>query len=217
MPKLLPPNLSEAVTFGLDLLDDSSKRELALVGYVDPHTKYSTDFIRVIGKGLGIFDSSNQSLILDLAENHNEGLHFLELGPEGASREGTVRMVLAAMVERLRGETPSSYLKKLAVILVDPPDDEAPSVTLRSERGEVVAFCYPCGLKVGDLIANRLSVLDADVRAATRRRMSVFGARSPLWDASRSVAYGPIPSSTIGRERPRPVIRNTHAMRQWMI
>lgn len=57
-------------------------------------------------------------------------------------------------------------MKKLTVILVDPPDDEAPSVTLRSEHGELVAFCYQCGLKVGDVIANRLSVLDADVRAA---------------------------------------------------
>ncbi|NHZ37817.1 hypothetical protein [Massilia rubra] len=57
-------------------------------------------------------------------------------------------------------------MKKLTVILVDPPDDEAASVTLRSEQGEVVAFCHPCSLKVGDVIANRLSVLDADVRAA---------------------------------------------------
>ena len=60
----------------------------------------------------------------------------------------------------------ASYMKKLTVISVDPPDDEAPSVTLRSDQGEVVAFCYPCGLKVGDVIANRLSVLDANVRAA---------------------------------------------------
>ena len=57
-------------------------------------------------------------------------------------------------------------MKKLTVILVDPPDDEAPSVTLRSEHGEVVAFCYPCGHKVGDVIDNRLSVLEADVRAS---------------------------------------------------
>jgi hypothetical protein len=57
-------------------------------------------------------------------------------------------------------------MKQLTVILVDPPDDEAASITLRSDQGEVVAFCHPCSLKVGDVIENRLSVLDADVRGA---------------------------------------------------
>lgn len=57
-------------------------------------------------------------------------------------------------------------MDKLTVILVDPPDDEAASVTLRSELGEIVAFCHPCDLSVGDVIENRLSVLEADVRAA---------------------------------------------------
>ncbi len=106
MPNLLPSNLVEAVAFGLNLLDDDSKRELALVGYVDPHTKYSTDFIQVLGKGLGIFDSSNHALFLDVAVNHSEDLHFLELGPEGESQEGTIRIVLAAMVDQLRRVTP---------------------------------------------------------------------------------------------------------------
>lgn len=48
-------------------------------------------------------------------------------------------------------------MDKLTVILVDPPDDEDASVTLRSEKGEVVAFCWPCDLQVGDVIENRLS------------------------------------------------------------
>lgn len=57
-------------------------------------------------------------------------------------------------------------MDKLTVVLVDPPDDEDASVTLRSEKGEIVAFCWPCDLKVGDVIENRLSVLEADVLAA---------------------------------------------------
>ena len=56
-------------------------------------------------------------------------------------------------------------MDKLNVVLVDPPDDGDASVTLRSEKGEVVAFCWPCDLKVGDVIENRLSVLEADVLA----------------------------------------------------
>jgi len=46
------------------------------------------------------------------------------------------------------------------------PGDESASVTLRSKKGEVVAFCFPCDLKVGDTVPNRLSVLDGEVRAA---------------------------------------------------
>ncbi|MDQ4627789.1 hypothetical protein [Janthinobacterium lividum] len=43
--------------------------------------------------------------------------------------------------------------------------EEAASVTLRSEQGELVVFCHPCSLTAGDVIENRLSVLDADVHA----------------------------------------------------
>jgi len=53
----------------------------------------------------------------------------------------------------------------LTVVLVEPPDDEDASVTLRSEKGELVAFSWPCDLKVGDVVENRLSVLEADVLA----------------------------------------------------
>ena len=56
-------------------------------------------------------------------------------------------------------------MNKLTVVLVDPPDDEAASVTLRSEAGELTAFCYPCSLKAGDVIGNRLSALDAEMMA----------------------------------------------------
>ena len=57
-------------------------------------------------------------------------------------------------------------MNKLTVVLADPPGDEAASVTLRSDKGEVTAFCHPCDLKAGDLVENRLAVLDADVRAS---------------------------------------------------
>ena len=56
-------------------------------------------------------------------------------------------------------------MNKLTVVSVDPPDEEDASVTLRSQKGELVAFCWPCDLKAGDVIENRLSVLDADVFA----------------------------------------------------
>ena len=54
----------------------------------------------------------------------------------------------------------------LLVIEVEPPDEEAASVTLASGAGTVVAFCYPCELAVGSRVSNRLSVLDAEVQAA---------------------------------------------------
>jgi hypothetical protein len=44
--------------------------------------------------------------------------------------------------------------------------DESASVTLCSSFGELVVFCYPCSLKVGDLIENHLSAFDVDARAA---------------------------------------------------
>jgi hypothetical protein len=59
-----------------------------------------------------------------------------------------------------------STMKMLTVIFVDPPDEEAASITLQSEQGEIVVFCHPCSLKIGDAVENRLSVLDADVCAA---------------------------------------------------
>jgi len=58
------------------------------------------------------------------------------------------------------------YTDKLTVVLVEPPGDEAASVTLRSAKGKVVAFCWPCDLQVGDRIDNRLSTLEADARTS---------------------------------------------------
>jgi hypothetical protein len=54
----------------------------------------------------------------------------------------------------------------LTVVSVDLPGNDAASVTLRCEKAEVVTFCWPCDLKVGDIVENRLSVLEADVLAA---------------------------------------------------
>jgi hypothetical protein len=56
-------------------------------------------------------------------------------------------------------------MNQLTVVLVDPPDEVAASVTLRGEKGEVVAFCHPCDLEIGDVVENRLTVLDAVVVA----------------------------------------------------
>lgn len=57
----------------------------------------------------------------------------------------------------------------LLVERVDPyaAGDESASVTLRSADGEIVVFCYPCELKAGDRVANHLSALDSDARAAS--------------------------------------------------
>lgn len=46
------------------------------------------------------------------------------------------------------------------------PGDECASVTLRSNLGEITAFCWGRDLKEGDTIKNRLSALDAEARAA---------------------------------------------------
>lgn len=45
------------------------------------------------------------------------------------------------------------------------PGDESAEVTLSSGEGEVVAFCYPCSLSVGDRVPNRLSILDGEAKA----------------------------------------------------
>jgi hypothetical protein len=59
-------------------------------------------------------------------------------------------------------------MRSISVSAVSPytPGDECAEVTLTSELGEIVAFCHPCSLKVGDVIPNRLAVLDGEVRAA---------------------------------------------------
>jgi hypothetical protein len=56
----------------------------------------------------------------------------------------------------------------LSVILVEPfsPGDESASVTLKSGCDEIVAFCWPCSLSVGDVIENRLSTMEGDTVAS---------------------------------------------------
>jgi hypothetical protein len=56
--------------------------------------------------------------------------------------------------------TTSLSLPDLVVTRVDPPDEEAASVTLSSGFGEVVAFCFPCKLVAGSRVPNRLFPLD---------------------------------------------------------
>ncbi|MBB3121134.1 hypothetical protein [Pseudoduganella violacea] len=46
------------------------------------------------------------------------------------------------------------------------PEDESASVTLDSGKGQVVAFCWPCGLRVGDEVENRFSTLEGSASAA---------------------------------------------------
>lgn len=43
--------------------------------------------------------------------------------------------------------------------------DESAEVTLSSGEAEVVAFCYPCSLSIGDRVPNLLSVLDGQTKA----------------------------------------------------
>lgn len=96
-----PSTLKQAVAAGLALLDDDSKRELALLTHVDPHTKYRADFIALVGEELGIFNRSNQLLLEDVAKDHVDQLHFLELIPDMLA-QATVRIILVAMAEELR-------------------------------------------------------------------------------------------------------------------
>jgi hypothetical protein len=60
----------------------------------------------------------------------------------------------------------ADLMDKLTVVSIEPSDEEGASVTLRSKDTEVVAFCWPCDLKVGDTVENRLSVLEVDAHAA---------------------------------------------------
>jgi len=46
------------------------------------------------------------------------------------------------------------------------PGDESAAVTLRSQSAEIVAFCWPCEVHVGQRIENHLSALDGVARAA---------------------------------------------------
>lgn len=62
-------------------------------------------------------------------------------------------------------------MDKLSVVSVEPPNSEDASVTLGSEKAELVAFCWPCELEVGDLVDNQLTVLDDQLRTTARRQL----------------------------------------------
>ena len=53
-------------------------------------------------------------------------------------------------------------ISHLRVVASDqkPGDDDA-SLTLSTGSNEIVGFCHPCSVRVGDLVPNRLGVLDA--------------------------------------------------------
>ncbi|MBK4738026.1 hypothetical protein [Noviherbaspirillum pedocola] len=97
MNNITPNTLGEAIIFGLKLLDDDSKRELAKIGWVNPHTKYETDFIGIVGAALGILDKTNQSLLQDIATNHADCLHFLDTDGSLVEPDAAIRVVLSEM------------------------------------------------------------------------------------------------------------------------
>lgn len=94
MANSYPKTFDEAVATGLLLLDDAAKAELSRVRYVDPHTKYRTDFISAIGEALGISDGSNNDLQVDVLAKRSEELHFLEVDGDRATQAGALRLVL---------------------------------------------------------------------------------------------------------------------------
>lgn len=97
MNKYLPSSLSEAVDFGLILLAEQSKQELARIDFFNPHMQYETNFAEIIGEGLGIANGENSLLLRDIATNHVDELHFLETDGETVEVDAALRVVLAAM------------------------------------------------------------------------------------------------------------------------
>ncbi|WP_157654808.1 hypothetical protein [Burkholderia ubonensis] len=97
MDRKIPGNLEAAAKFGLELLDEKSRREVSGIGIFNPHMKYETDFLMVIGNGLGIVDKKNVDLFRDIEKNHSDQLHFLELQDGGVGVEAAMRIVMAAI------------------------------------------------------------------------------------------------------------------------
>jgi hypothetical protein len=92
-----PATVEMAAKQGMALLDEHGRREVAKIGIFNPHMKYDTDFLSVIGGGLGIVDGGNLRLVRDIIENHADKMHFLEI-QEGAVDVNTVmRIVMAAI------------------------------------------------------------------------------------------------------------------------
>jgi hypothetical protein len=101
--KTLPKTFAEAVAIGLQALSPDQQDELREIAFVDPHTRYRTDFEKVVGVALGLAGGENFELRIDVAENHADDLHFLDTSGRLAEPQAVLRVVLAAMVRKLRG------------------------------------------------------------------------------------------------------------------
>lgn len=98
----LPKTLDAAVAFALTNLSSDAREELANAGFVDPHTKYRTDFEKLVTEALCLGDGLNEPLLVDVAKNHGEKLHFLESDGQRAEPRAVLRVVLAEMVKAVR-------------------------------------------------------------------------------------------------------------------
>lgn len=104
MSNVLPKTLEEATVYGLQLLSVDSKRELARIGLFNPHAKYETDFLAIIGSGLGIMDGTNSQLLQDIAAHHSDALHFLESDGKSVEPDAAIRVLLTAMSKAAAAE-----------------------------------------------------------------------------------------------------------------
>ncbi|SAL02593.1 hypothetical protein AWB80_08394 [Caballeronia pedi] len=96
----IPTTLDASVEFGLTLLDAKGRSELATMGLFNPHMKYETDFVKIIGSKLGIIDGSNQELLRDIAIKQGDNLHFLEIEGDSIEPAAAMRILLTAMSEK---------------------------------------------------------------------------------------------------------------------
>lgn len=101
MSKLVPVDLAEAVLIGIGSLSNDSKAELLAMGTFNPHLKYDTDFINVVGSAVGIIDKENARLLQDIAVNHADQLHFLETDGETVEIQAAIRVILLEMARSL--------------------------------------------------------------------------------------------------------------------
>lgn len=97
MDRKLPDNLEMAAKFGLALLDEKGRREVSRMEIFNPHMRYETDFMSVIGVGLGIVGRENIALLRDIANNHSDQLHFLEMQDGEVDVDAAMRIVMAAI------------------------------------------------------------------------------------------------------------------------
>jgi hypothetical protein len=96
----LPKTFDEAVEVALNMLDASERSELSKIEMVNPHARYRTDFIQLVGNRLGLLDGSNVDLLKHIAVNQASSLHFLEIEGGVVEPMAAVRVVLAEMARR---------------------------------------------------------------------------------------------------------------------